>query len=636
MCGICGFIQYDDRYPEEERRDILTRMNRAMTHRGPDDEGYYLKNPAYLAMRRLSIIDRKAGHQPISNRDETLWIIFNGEIYNYRELRQGLEADGYFFKTHSDTEVILHLYEKKGEAFVHDLNGMFAIAIWDTRTQMLVLGRDRFGKKPLYYAEGPQGFYFASELKSLLHHPAIPKKLDPNGLFHFLSYDYVPYPYSILKGIQKLPPGHLLCLKNRTVEKKPYWDLDLVTNRASDLPVEEDRLAVMLRNRLRRAVEYRLESEVPLGVFLSGGIDSSLITALMCELRPAKEVNTFSIHFNEKSFDESDYSTLVASRLGTHHHSRLFQGRDLLDLLPTLLEGLDEPFADASVFPTYLLSKFTREHVTVALSGDGADELFAGYPTFQAERLLPCYRKIPSLLRRAIERIIWALPSRSNNMSLDFKLKQFISGLQYHGIRRSQAWLSGFMPHELDSLLTDSFRMSLDERDPYSLLDQSMAACTSSDSIQRLSYFYCKFYLAEDILTKTDRASMANSLEVRAPFLDKDLVDFTRQIEGSLKLRHLTSKYLLKKAARGLIPDRIIDRPKKGFGIPIAHWLRHELKDLVASEFKSQWMRESGIFNPPEIDRLLSEHWAGTHDHRKKLFPLFMFALWKKHVECSL
>lgn len=631
MCGICGFVEFEPSRPLEETQAILARMNRTMVHRGPDDEGYIIDGPAALAMRRLSVIDLATGHQPLSNADGTVWIVFNGEIYNYRELRASLIKKGYTFKTHSDTETILHLYEEKGEAFVDDLNGMFGIAIWDSRKQELFLARDRFGKKPLYYAPLPGGgIAFASELKALIQHPRLRRELDPDALALFLGYDYVPYPYSIFRGIRKLPPAALLRLKSGIITERPYWNLPFEKDRAA-LPHDEEALVPLLRDKLRRAVEYRLESDVPLGVFLSGGLDSSLITALMCQLRPAHEVQTFSVHFEEKSFDESAHSDRVARHLGTCHRSEHFRSRDLIDLVPKIGAAMDEPFADASIFPTYLLSAFTRRHVTVALCGDGADELFAGYPTFQAGKLVRPYLALPACIRRAFECFVARLPASTENFSLDFKLKQFLAGVHASDARREQAWLAPFTPPELASLLTPAFRASLALPDPYQLLDTVMAGCDSRHSVDRTSYFYAKFYMAEGILTKSDRAAMANSLETRSPYLDKDVATFIAALPPALKLRRFTTKYLLKKAARGLLPDVIIDRPKKGFGVPVAHWFRDELKDFLRDHLNTRWMRESGIFDRDVIDRLFDEHVTGRRDHRKKLFPLLMLSLWQEN-----
>ncbi len=631
MCGICGF-HYSSEFPKskEAMASILDAMNAALYHRGPDDGGAYLDRSVGLAMRRLAIIDIEGGHQPMTSDDGSLAIVFNGEIYNFLELRKDLEAKGVRFHSHSDTEVVLKLYEDQGEACLNKLNGMFAFAIWDKREHTLLLARDRFGKKPLYYTAIGEGLLFASEMKSLLRHPDCPRALNPDGLALFLSYDYVPAPESILAGIFKLPAGHLLRLKQGKIEVERYWNLRFSTH-GDDGPTKDIlSLARSLRDKLKRAVEYRLISDVPLGVFLSGGIDSSLITALMCELRPPQSVKTFSIHFDEKSFDESAYSTQVARHFGTDHHSRLFRSGELLDRVPKIAAHLDEPFADASIFPTFLLSQFTREHVTVALGGDGSDELLAGYPTFFAARLARLYARLPVFAKRIIEKNAFKLKSSTKNMSFDFKLKQFLSGMGETDTRQQQAWLSGFLPRELNSVLSGDLQKSRNIPDPYSLLDREMAHCGSAIPLERAIYFYAKFYLAEDILTKTDRASMANSLEVRAPFLDRDFVDFISTLPPALKLRRSTGKYLLRTAARGLLPDAIIDRPKQGFGIPIAHWFRHELREFLSDELGRQTFRESGLFNTTEIDRLIAEHSSGARDHRKKLFPLFMFALWKR------
>jgi len=470
---------------------------------------------------------------------------------------------------------------------------------------------------------------FASEIKSLLQHPEIPRELDPDGLALFLTYDYVPYPYSIFKGIQKLPPASLLRYQHGKIAITRYWNLDF-SPQAMASAASEDALISEFRTRMTQAVAYRLESDVPLGVFLSGGLDSSFITALMCTLRPPSTVKTFSIHFDDASFDESRYSTQVARHLGTEHHAATFHSRELCDLIPSIAEMMDEPFADASLFPTYLLSRFARSQVTVALSGDGSDELLAGYPTFYARKVATYYRQLPQCLQRLAALLIRRLPTSTGYMSLDFKLKQFIAGTHETGARQQQAWLSGFLPHELDALFSPEFSRLRTRPDPYQLIDAEMKHCHAKDDLDRDTYFYSKFYLAEDILTKSDRASMANSLELRAPFLDKDVAAFVTRLPTTLRLKGSTGKYLLKRAADGLLPPEIIHRSKQGFGVPIAHWFRHQLKSLLADHLQGRLFRESGIFNGGYVDRLLEEHWRGTHDHRKKLFPLLMVAIWQE------
>ena len=620
MCGICGMVGYDAVAPA-----VLARMADAIRHRGPDDDGYDVREyddgtAVGLGFRRLSIIDLGTGNQPITNESGSVTLVFNGEIYNFRELRRELERLGHRFSTNADTEVIVHLYEEHGAGCVDRLNGMFAFALWDEERRELVLGRDRFGKKPLYYAQVGRGLVFGSELKSILEHPGCPRSLDFESLSRYLALEYVPTPRSIFAGVEKLPAGHILRWRAGAISIEPYWDLTF----DSAPPASEEEYVERFAHHLREAVRRRLMSDVPLGAFLSGGIDSSSVVAMMADARPEGGVKTFTIGFGEPTFDESAHARRVAAHFGTEHHEDVFTPRVMLDLLPTVADFLDEPFADASILPTYLLSRFTREHVTVALGGDGSDELLAGYPTFSADRVASLYRVPRSFHDRLVAPLADRLPVSTSNFSFDFKVKRFVRGARLAAPERHAAWLGSFKPDEQSAIL----RRPVD--DDVGEWRTAYAAAPTSDGVERLIYTYAKTYLQDDILVKVDRASMACSLEVRAPFLDVELVSFLGSVPPRLKLRRLDTKHLLKRAMTGVLPEGIVERPKKGFGIPISEWFKHELREHLQDELSPVRIAEQGIFEPSEVKRLLSEHLTGRRDHRKQLWTLFVFQLWHR------
>jgi asparagine synthase (glutamine-hydrolysing) len=620
MCGICGIVG-----PGPIDRDTLAAMAAAIRHRGPDDDGFYVEElggvGVGLGFRRLSIIDLESGNQPIANEDGSIQIVFNGEIYNFRELRRELEGRGHRFATEADTEVIVHLYEDEGPRCVERLNGMFAFALWDTSSQELLLARDRFGKKPLYYADLGGTLIFGSELKALLQHPRCPDELDFGAFTRYLALEYVPTPHAIFEGVKKLPGGHVLRWQNGRASIQRYWDMSF-SGEAEALT--EDEYAEELTRLLHAAVRRRLMSDVPLGAFLSGGIDSSSVVAMMVRDLPAKSVKTFSIGFADQSFDESDHARRVAEHFGTDHHEDVFTADTLLDLLPTVTDFLDEPFADASILPTYLLSRFTRASVTVALGGDGSDELLAGYPTFAAERVARLYR-MPRLLHEdVLIPLADRLPVSTANFSFDFKLKRFLRGARLPTELRHPVWLGSFAADEQGRLLGRT------PRDPFAEHRLAWDSAPSRRPLERLIYLYAKTYLQDDILVKVDRASMACSLEVRAPFLDTELADFLGRVPPQFKLRRLETKYLLKRAMRHVLPPGIATRPKKGFGIPIAAWFKTDLRDALLDELSPDRLRRQGIFEPAEVQRLVSQHLSGVADHRKPLWTLFVFQLWHR------
>ncbi|MBI2338905.1 MAG: asparagine synthase (glutamine-hydrolyzing) [Deltaproteobacteria bacterium] len=621
MCGITGILHKYDRPVDLA---ILQKMNRRLAHRGPDDEGYFVEGSVGLGHRRLSIIDLSSGHQPMQTPDKRYTIVFNGEIYNFLEIRSDLEKQGVLFQTHSDTEVLLTLYAMEGKKCLKRLNGMFSFAVWDNKERRLFAACDRMGKKPFYYWDAPSHFAFASECKAFQGHPDFKSEADQEALSHYFQYEYVPAPYSIFRGVRKLPAGHSLVYDQTGLTIKPYWDVPLSDEKCE---VGEAEACEKIMKLLDRAVEYRMISDVPLGVFLSGGIDSSAVVGLMARHRSGKDIKTFSINFDEPSFDESAYSSFVAKHFSTDHHFQTLSAQKLIDILPEVAGFLDEPFADYSVIPTYLLSRFTRQTVTVVLGGDGGDELFAGYPTFYADRMARWFTRLPQMAQRAVTRVANALPVSRKDMSLEFMAKQFLYGACFPPVIRNQVWLGAFHQEEQDEL----FLNQNISRNPLRLVDDVMKNCRSSHPGDRVLYFYQKFYLCGDILVKTDRASMAASLEVRAPFLDINLIEYVSKLPFEMKLKGRATKYILKKALEKVLPSPIIHRKKKGFGIPIALWLRRELKGMLTSLLNREKIKEEGIFNADYIDRLVAGHLSGKKNNRKPLFSLLMFQLWREN-----
>jgi asparagine synthase (glutamine-hydrolysing) len=633
MCGIAGIICRNGCRLDE---GVLSDMTIALRHRGPDDGGtHVIRHPDLqigLGHRRLSIIDLSAGHQPMTNEDGTLWITYNGEIYNFKEIREELIGQGHTFVSQSDTEVILHGYEQYGAGILKKLNGMFAFGLWDDRKRQLFLARDRYGKKPLYYHCSRTGILFASELKSLLKHPDVNSEIDLKSLSRYLLHEYVPVPYSMIRDVAKMPPGHYgIWTPESSLSLSPYWQIRFDGEREEPLPDQPD-LERQLIELLKKSVERRLVSDVPLGVFLSGGIDSSSIVALMAELMPADRIKTFSIGFEEKSFDESGHARSLARLFGTDHHEKIFTPSMMLETLPEVWAFMDEPFADASVLPTYMLSKFTREFVTVALGGDGGDEIFAGYDPFLAHRIAGLYETIPAWVRDGIiAPLLRALPVSTKNMSFDFRVKQFLKGIPHPQAVRNQVWLGSFDMGEQKKLFTPERFCLLNGHDPYEEIQESCRGMEFRDELDRIIYLYCRYYLGEDILTKVDRASMAASLEVRAPYLDVEFSEYVNRLPSRFKLHGLTRKYLLKKGLERKLPHDILYRKKKGFGIPLAKWLKGELKPILLDVFSPARIRREGLFDGGVIETLLRDHFSGQKDNRKPLWALLMFEMWKEH-----
>ena len=629
MCGIAGFVNGGGRPAD---RAILARMTATLAHRGPDGDGLFVDGPVALGHRRLSIIDIAGGAQPMSNEDGNVWVTYNGELYNEdgpSGLRAGLLKKGHVYKTASDTETLVHLYEELGAGdeasggFAEPLDGMFALALWDATRRRLVLARDRMGQKPLFYAETPGGgLVFGSEPKALLAHPDVPRRLDPAGLTRYLFYEYLPAPHSIWDGLKKLPPGHVLVWEDGTSALHRYWSPRWFDPRQAPPPFEE--AAEQYWAEFVKAVGMHLRADVPVGVFLSGGLDSSSVARAVCEVRPPGTVRTFSIGFEDQSFDESAHARSVARFLGTDHHEKTFSAATVYELLPEVAGWLDEPFGDASVLPTHLLSRFARESVTVVLGGDGADELLAGYPTFAAERAAGAYRRLPGPARALVAAAVGRLPVDHANLSLDFKLKQFLRGACEPPAVAHQRWLGSFSGPEIDALLVPGLGFDVEAEH----LARAFGLSHGGDALSRSLALYQDTYLPEDILAKVDRASMACGLEVRAPFLDARLVDFVEALPSNYKYGNGRTKRLLKRAASGRLPATTLRRAKKGFGIPVARWLRGPLAPVLDRLLAPDLLARQGLFRPEEVARRVAEHRAGVRDHRKPLWTLLMFQLW--------
>lgn len=628
MCGIAGWANLDARTPPAAGGlELLRSMCDVMLHRGPDSEGTMVQTGVGLGMRRLAIIDLVSGGQPVWNEDRTVAVVLNGEIYNYRELRADLEARGHRFRSASDTEVLPHLYEEYGDAMISHLNGMFAFALWDAEQNRLLLARDRFGEKPLYWGIFDGQLLFASEPKVLLAHPAVKPDIDLQALREYLSFDYVPAPRSIYKGIQKLPAAHSLTLVDGEVTIGRYWNLSF---KKTEPPLSVDRAVEHLRELLEDAVRMRLISDVPLGVFLSGGVDSSAIAAFATRVSNTT-VKTFSISFAEKSFDESSYARRVAQHLGTEHHENRLSVDLAANLIGEIGSWMDEPFSDPSILPTFLLSRFTRNHVTVALGGDGGDEIFAGYQMYYGHRVARWYDRVPASLRHLlIEPLVHSLPVNTDNLSFEYKARRFVAAAKYDTVAQHHLWFGSFTPEDQAALLSPEVQTAT-EPDVYTDARQMLDECDATDTMERMQYLDTRLYLAEDILTKVDRASMAVSLEARAPFLDPRIAEFAASLPPDYKLHGRETKYILKRAVESMLPSGITSRAKKGFGVPVAEWLKGPLRGLARDMLASDRLRRAGYFNPEFVTRLQDEHEKGQANHRKLLWTLLMFELWREN-----
>ena len=625
MCGITGWANLDASTPSQAGDEaVLHSMCEAIRHRGPDSEGLWTNDSIALGMRRLSIIDLHTGDQPVFNTDRSVIVMMNGELYNYREVRAELQKRGYEFRTNSDTEILPHLYDEYGDAMLEHVSGMFVFALWDRAKKRLLIARDRFGEKPLYYGVFKGKLIFGSEPKTLLTHPDVSAELNLDALRQFLSFDYVPAPLSIYQGINKLPAAHKLVVENGEVKIERYWSLSF--KKPDETPSIKE-AAEHLKDLLSDAVRRQLVADVPLGILLSGGVDSSTVAAFA--VRHATEtVKTFSIGFEEDSFDESKFAREVSRHLGTEHYEDILSVDTAAGLTAEIGHWLDEPLSDGSLLPTFLLAQFVRRHVTVALGGDGGDEIFAGYPMYYGHKMAQIYDRVPRFLRKGvIEPVVNSLPVSAKNLSLDYKAKRFVRAANYDTVTRHHSWFGSFSVDAQNQLLTKEV-LAHTSADIYSGAKELLANCDAENRIEQMQFLDMNFYMAEDILTKVDRASMAVSLETRAPFLDPRVAEYAASLPAEYKLRGSKGKFILKEAVKDMLPKNILQRPKKGFGIPIAQWLRGRLNPLMNDLLSPERLKTQGLFNPEYVARLIVEHEKNVASHHKELWTLLVFQLW--------
>jgi len=622
MCGIVGILNLSGAPVDE---DTVRKMCAVLVHRGPDDEGVYIADGIGLGHRRLSIIDLVSGHQPLSNRDKTIWITYNGEIYNYVELREQLIGFGHQFVTESDTEVIVHAYEQFGEECPKYLRGMFAFAIWDSRRQRFFLARDRIGKKPLFYHHGRGIFAFASEIKALLLHPSIPCEISISTIPHYFTFGYAPSPDTFYRGIFELPPAHVLTVDvSGRMDLKRYWELDFTKPPGKEPPVEE--AAARIRDLLTEAVRKRLVADVPLGVFLSGGIDSSIVVGLMSRLKQ-KPVKTFSIGFTgDKTFDETSYARLVANHFKTDHTEFIVEPK-AIDLIEPLVWHHDGPFGDSSAIPTYIVAQLTREHVTVALNGDGGDELFAGYLRFYATILA---ERIPGLLLRLGGKVLSVFSEPASYHHWLRRAQTFLRFASYPFFDRYSHWTSLFNDDLSLLLRPETFcpLPSMAMSYPSEVMDRTV----SFTPLSKLLYVNVRTYLYQDLLVKMDRTAMAHGLEARSPFLDQDLMEYLATLPDHMKIRRGVTKYILRRAFSELIPSRILTRGKRGFGVPLGAWFREELRDYVYDLLLASGSKLKDYLNHEFIRQIVQEHMQGKRDHGQRLWAILTFEVWLRNL----
>jgi asparagine synthase (glutamine-hydrolysing) len=618
MCGICGLVAAErDGAPDPE---AVARMSRRLTHRGPDSDGLFRRGPVALAARRLSIIDLEHGDQPIANEDGSVVVVQNGEVYNYRELKRELEGQGHRFATDCDTEVLVHLYEQHGDAFVERLRGMFALALWDDSEQRLLLARDRFGIKPLYYRLDEGSLAFASELKAMLELPGFSRAIDPGAVSAYLAFNSIPAPLTIFAEARKLPPGHLLAWQGGRIELRRYA-------RPAPAPAERVRrepaadLAAELREVLRDSIRAHLVADVPVGVLLSGGVDSGGITALAAGESP-QPLKTFSIGFEESGYDELSRARLVAERFATDHHELILRP-DAVDLLPKLVESFDEPFGDSSALPTYLVSELAAGEVKVALSGEGGDELFGGYYTYVADLLAPRVGRLATLAAPLAE----ALPSSDARVGFDYKAKRFARAAGLPPLERHHAWKEIFSADLRNSLLG----AAEPGWDPVDLYRERYAETAGAPPLARMQDVDLGIYLVDDLLVKTDRLSMAHSLELRVPFLDRRVAEFALALPTALKVRGFAKKRLLRRALAPLLPKEIVHGRKQGFSIPLAAWLRGPLEPFARDVLSPAALERQGMLDPATVAPLLDRHCRGREDLSRQLWGLMALTLWFDH-----
>ncbi len=624
MCGICGIFEVES--GQLVSPEVIRRMADTLTHRGPDDAGYHIEPGLALGHRRLSIIDLSTGHQPMANEDETVWVLFNGEIYNFDRLRSWLEPKGHRFRTRSDTEVIVHLYEELGEQCFAQLRGMFAIVLWDRRRRQLLLARDRIGKKPLFYAFDGCRFVFGSELKAILAAGGIDRRMDPAALADYFSFLYVPAPKTIYAAVRKLRPAHYLVVRAQGIKEQPYWDLHF----GEPEERSEDEWCAKLREALFDAVKVRLMSDVPLGSFLSGGIDSSAVVAAMSRTMD-RPVTTCAVGFEEETYNELDYARELARHVGADHHETMVRP-NAIEIVEPLAWHYDEPFADSSAIPTYYVSRAARQHVTVALSGDGGDENFAGYRRYLYDwwdnRLRALF---PAWFRRSVLRPLGRQYPKLERAPRIFRAKSTLERLGRDPLEGYLAEVSA-SPAVVDALLSEDVKSQLQGYDPREQFRDYYRRTDTPDLLSRIQYLDIKTYLTDDICTKVDRASMAVSLEVRAPLLDHQLMELAARIPSSLKIRRGHTKYIFKKALQDLLPRSILHRPKQGFGAPIAEWFRGELREFAHAVL---FDGDEAALNRAYVEHIWKRHQSGIRDHSALLWAVFMFRRWQKLFQCE-
>jgi len=621
MCGIAGMI--DPTLSPTEIWSVLQRMTAVMIHRGPDDEGFFISGGVGLGMRRLSIIDLVSGKQPLYNEDRSVVVVFNGEIYNYRGLTEELRRRGHVFTTASDTEVIVHLYEDFGEDCVHELRGMFAFAVWDTRNRRLFLARDRLGIKPLYHTQVGERLVFGSEIKAILQHPEVQARLNLEGLSNYLSLKYVPAPQTMFTDIFAVPPGHTLTCDQHGVTIRSYWDLSFANNQ--NVRESEEAYAEQLGGLLRESVRLRLMSDVPFGAFLSGGIDSRTIVALMSQFLD-EPVKTFSVGFegDGEEFSELPYARLVAKQYQADHHEIIFGPQDLIDLAEKVVWHLDQPIADVAALANYMVAELASRHVKMVLTGEGGDELFAGYARYAGERLSPLFQRIPGPAKSLALAVSDRIPGLRRPKIALYAL------CQSDEVTRLTNWFPLFNHEMKATLLSDALKRELNGASVDRVFAQHLARTDAADPLSRMLYVDTKLWLPDDLLARGDKMSMAASIEARVPLLDHKIVEFAASLPPHLKLRRLTRKYLLKEVSRAWLPARIIDRKKQGFPIPTSVWFRKEARSFVRDILSPAAIQRRGLFDLDYVEKLLDEHEAGFADHGALLWGLLSVELWHR------
>ena len=620
MCGICGVVSFQPNVPTA--RSILLRMNASLQHRGPDDEGYYVDDQVNLAMRRLSIIDLHTGQQPISNESGDIWAVCNGEIYNFQNVRTALEQRGHIFRTQSDTEIIVHAYEEYGDECVTHFNGMFAMAVWDRRERRLLLARDRLGIKPLYYWSGAGKLVFGSELKALLSHPDVPRQVDLAALDLFLTLEYIPAPRTIYTNLFKLLPGHQLVVEKGILKVTQYWDVPYQPISQSEAECVE-----ILSGLIQESVRLHGISDVPLGAFLSGGLDSSTLVGYLSQKANAP-VQTFSIGFEHDSYNELPYAEAVAKHFVTKHHSQILK-LDQVNLIEQLVTHFDEPFADTSILPTFLVSRLASQEVKVVLSGDGGDELFAGYDTYLAEKLDGYYRHLPQTWRqRAFPTFAGLLPPRPAKKGFINKVKRMIEGGALDPSLQHTRWMMFLSSSEKHSLYTSDLQAAIRDDPVSDFFHGYFEKARLFDPLAQQQYVDIKTYLADDILTKVDRMSMAVSIEARVPLLDYRIVEFALNLPAHMKLKGGRTKSILREAVKNMLPSLVLEKPKEGFSIPVKHWLRTSLKPMMLDLLSPAALQNHGYFEHRVVAQWIREHLQGQANHSHRLWALMVFQMW--------